>query len=60
MPKGFFDTNVVLYAFSDDPRSTVAETLLSNGGDIASRFSMNSPMSRAANWGSIGRHWVRR
>jgi predicted nucleic acid-binding protein len=34
MAKVFFDTNVVLYAFSDDPRSTVAEVLLSNGGDI--------------------------
>jgi predicted nucleic acid-binding protein len=35
MPKGFFDTNVVLYAFSDDPRSSVAEALLSDGGDIS-------------------------
>ncbi|WP_022684322.1 PIN domain-containing protein [Sphingobium bisphenolivorans] len=35
MPKIFLDTNVVLYAFTDDPRSAVAETLLARGGDVS-------------------------
>jgi predicted nucleic acid-binding protein len=33
--KIFLDTNVVLYAFVDDPRSAVAEALLANGADIS-------------------------
>jgi predicted nucleic acid-binding protein len=34
--RSFFDTNVVLYAFSqDDPRSRVAETLLAAGGVLS-------------------------
>lgn len=35
MGKVFFDTNIVVYAFCDDPRSTVAEALLARGGDIS-------------------------
>lgn len=35
MAKAFFDSNIVIYAFSDDPRSTVAEELLARGGDIS-------------------------
>jgi predicted nucleic acid-binding protein len=30
----FFDTNVLLYAYSDDPRRQVAEDLISGGGTI--------------------------
>lgn len=34
--KPFFDTNLVLYAFSkDDPRGQVAETLLAAGGTLS-------------------------
>ena len=35
MPRVFLDSNVVLYAFTDDPRSTVAEALLAKGGDFS-------------------------
>ena len=35
MAKAFFDTNILVYAFSDDARSTVAETLLAQGGDVS-------------------------
>lgn len=35
MAKIFLDTNVVLYAFTDDPRSVVAEKLLASGGDLS-------------------------
>ena len=35
MPKIFLDTNIILYAFTDDPRSMVAETLLSRGADLS-------------------------
>ena len=35
MPKVFLDSNVVLYAFTDDPRSAVAESLLAKGGDLS-------------------------
>lgn len=35
MAKAFFDSNIVIYAFSDDPRSTVAEELIARGGDIS-------------------------
>ena len=35
MPKVFLDTNVVLYAFIDDPRSVVAEVLLTRGADLS-------------------------
>lgn len=35
MPKAFLDTNILIYAFTDDPRSGVAETLLGQGGDIS-------------------------
>jgi predicted nucleic acid-binding protein len=31
----FLDTNVLLYAFSDDPRSAAAEALMSAGGTIS-------------------------
>lgn len=30
-PREFVDTNVLIYAFADDPRSAAAEALLSNG-----------------------------
>jgi predicted nucleic acid-binding protein len=34
--KAFFDTNVILYAFSQDvPRGQVAETLLAAGGELS-------------------------
>ena len=35
MPKVFLDTNIVLYAFIDDPRSVVAEALLTRGADLS-------------------------
>ncbi len=35
MPKVFLDTNIVLYAFTDDPRSVVAEALLTRGADLS-------------------------
>ncbi|RJF90652.1 PIN domain-containing protein [Sphingomonas cavernae] len=35
MAKIFLDSNVVIYAFTDDPRSSVAETLLSAGADLS-------------------------
>lgn len=35
MTKAFLDTNVVIYAFTDDPRSSVAEALLARGGDMS-------------------------
>ncbi len=35
MAKVFLDSNVVIYAFTDDPRSAVAEDLLARGGDIS-------------------------
>lgn len=35
MPKIFLDTNIVLYAFADDPRSIAAETLLARGADLS-------------------------
>lgn len=31
----FLDTNVLIYAFSDDPRTSTAEKLLSDGGEIS-------------------------
>lgn len=33
--KAFFDTNVLLYSVSDDPRAERAETLLAGGGMIS-------------------------
>jgi predicted nucleic acid-binding protein len=33
--KFFLDSNVVLYAFTDDRRSAVAESLLAKGGDLS-------------------------
>lgn len=35
MTRAFLDSNVVVYAFSDDPRNTVAETLLGRGCEIS-------------------------
>lgn len=35
MPGRFFDTNVVVYQFSDGPRADVARTVLSEGGVIS-------------------------
>ncbi len=35
MPKIFLDSNIVLYAFTDDIRFTVAETLLAQGADLS-------------------------
>jgi predicted nucleic acid-binding protein len=35
MPKAFLDSNIVVYAFIDDPRSAVAEALLAKGGDLS-------------------------
>ena len=35
MAKVFLDTNVLIYAFSDDARAIVAEALLDRGGDIS-------------------------
>ena len=35
MDKAFLDTNVVVYAFTDDPRSARAEALLAAGGDLS-------------------------
>jgi predicted nucleic acid-binding protein len=35
VPKIFLDSNVVVYAFTDDPRSAAAETLLAKGGDLS-------------------------
>lgn len=31
----FLDTNILIYAFSDDPRTSTAEKLLSDGGEIS-------------------------
>lgn len=33
--KRFFDSNIVIYAFTVDPRSAVAEQLLEEGGEIS-------------------------
>jgi predicted nucleic acid-binding protein len=33
--KVFLDSNVVLYAFTDDERSSIAETLLDNGAELS-------------------------
>jgi predicted nucleic acid-binding protein len=35
VPKVFLDSNVIIYAFSDDPRSVIAEVLLADGGDLS-------------------------
>lgn len=35
MAKAFLDTNVVIYAFTEDPRSSVAEALLAAGCDVS-------------------------
>lgn len=35
MPKIFLDTNIVIYAFTDDPRSDLAEALLARGADMS-------------------------
>lgn len=35
MAKGFFDTNIIIYAFADDPKAAVAGSLLLEGGDIS-------------------------
>lgn len=31
----FLDTNIIVYAFTDDPRAAVAERLLAHGGEIS-------------------------
>ncbi|HEV7328664.1 MAG TPA: PIN domain-containing protein [Bosea sp. (in: a-proteobacteria)] len=35
MTRAFLDTNIVVYAFSDDPRNAVAEDLLGRGSEIS-------------------------
>ena len=35
MARVFIDTNVLIYAFTDDPRCGIAETLLAQGFDIS-------------------------
>lgn len=35
MTRAFFDTNVIVYAFTDDPKSSVAERLLQSGGVVS-------------------------
>lgn len=35
MTKAFLDTNILVYAFSDDARNAVAEQLLGKGGEIS-------------------------
>jgi predicted nucleic acid-binding protein len=35
VPKIFLDSNIVLYAFTDDVRSAIAETLLAQGADLS-------------------------
>ncbi|MBA2920769.1 PIN domain-containing protein [Sphingomonas sp. MAH-20] len=35
MARAFLDTNVLVYAFADDPRATVAERLLAEGNDVS-------------------------
>lgn len=35
MARAFFDTNIILYAFADDPKAQVAGALLLEGGDIS-------------------------
>lgn len=35
MAKIFLDTNVVIYAFTEDPRSAIAERLLAEGCDLS-------------------------
>ena len=35
MARAFLDTNVLVYAFVDDPRAAVAERLLAEGGDVS-------------------------
>ncbi|MBN8840652.1 MAG: PIN domain-containing protein [Sphingomonadales bacterium] len=34
MARVFLDTNIIVYAFTDDPRSAAAETLLAAGADL--------------------------
>ena len=35
MTRAFLDTNILVYAFSDDARNAVAEQLLGKGGEIS-------------------------
>jgi predicted nucleic acid-binding protein len=35
MARAFLDTNVLIYAFTDDPRASVAESMLARGCDIS-------------------------
>lgn len=35
MKRAFLDTNIFVYAFTDDPRNAVAEDLLGKGGEIS-------------------------
>jgi predicted nucleic acid-binding protein len=53
----FFDTNVVLYAFrKDDPRSQVAESLLSGGGTLSVQI-LNEFVSVAQTLQALGGCW---
>ena len=35
MAKAFFDTNIIIYAFADEPKAAIAGSLLLDGGDIS-------------------------
>lgn len=58
MPKAFFDTNIVIYAFSDDARASIAGTLLLQGGDISvqvlNEFTHVARRKMGFDWAMIG------
>jgi len=58
MAKAFFDTNIVIYAFSDDPKASIAGTLLLQGGDISvqvlNEFTHVARRKMGFEWDEIG------
>jgi hypothetical protein len=44
----FLDRNILVYAFTTDPRAIVAQALLERGVPSKCKVSMNSPMWRGA------------
>lgn len=57
MAKIFLDSNIVVYAFTDDPRTTLSEDLLSRGGDISvqvlNEFTNVARRKLGFDWGQI-------
>ncbi|MGN6095595.1 MAG: PIN domain-containing protein [Bosea sp. (in: a-proteobacteria)] len=57
MPKVFLDSNVIIYAFTDDRRSVAAEALLASGGDLSvqvlNEFTNVVRRKLAFDWGQV-------